>query len=534
MTVRSLDSDYTNQPPGRFNLRAQLNAQINRGMPDSVAIRLRILWPLVILPFAAVNQILAPHAVWLVLVVALSGLFGIGLLWVRHQAPRVDALRTRTGTILVAGDTLREDFELRNYSRLPVLWAEFVDSSELPGHSTGRVVACGPYSFYRWRTEVVCERRGVFRLGPHKLRFADPFGLFDVEIRSDATDILLIYPRVVHLPEFELPHGTAGESRRRRRPLRGALPSASVVEYRPGDSLRHIHWRSTARASRLMVKELEIEPSGDVWIVLDLNRSVHSGAGPESTLEQSVIVAASIAAKLLSEGERRAVGLLTVSGQLQGSDGRRVIHDQDGSEPRETPTEWKDAGIDEQAVLVVPQPGQAQLWRILSALAPVEATDVTLAELLHNSRDVLGGRRTLIVVTAQTNVEVAGHGFVHHASENGSDGSRQGQQVHDEPVSEEPGDSRLDNWVSELVHLRSSGLDSSVILIASPDEQGNRDARVHTDVLRGLLATEDISSQVLYTDQAMQPALTFRRTRRVVRSTPTGGVVTYEVEEDVG
>ena len=521
-----------------------------------------MLWPLVILPIALVNQILAPHAVWLVLVIALTGLYGIGLLWVRVQAPKVVALRERTGTLLVAGDTLRQDFELRNHSRLPVLWAEFIDESDLPGSTPGRVVACGAYTFYRWNTQVVCQRRGVFRLGPHRLHFGDPFGLFGVEVASPQSDMLVIYPRVVHLPDFELPHGNAGESRQRRRPLRGTLPSASVNEYRPGDSLRHIHWRSTARRNRLMVKELEIEPSGDVWVVLDLNRSAQRGEGARSTLEYSIIVAASVAAKLLSEGERRAVGLLTVSGQIvsgqtgsgQADSGQLALREQageDGAEDVEPSgggeAGWRESGSEQRAVLAPPQPGQAQLWRILSALAPVEATDVTLADLLHNSREVLGGRRTLIVVTSQIDIDLASSSYAHRVAEaegdgyglpdGPRDGRPDGVSAADSPEADASGADaalRRRNWLSELVHLRASGLDSSVLLIAEGDGENDGADRSGAEALGALLAAEDIASQTLYADIPLQAALTFRRTRRVVRSTPTGGVVAYDVEEDVG
>src|SRR5690606_29025177 len=98
------------------------------------------------------------------------------------------------------------------------------------------------------------------------------------------------------------------------RPQLGNLPAATVSEYRPGDSLRHVHWMSTARRGRMMVKELEIEPSGNVWVVLDLDQRVQQGSGPMGTLEHGIVVAASLAADLLSGRDQRAVGLLAYSG----------------------------------------------------------------------------------------------------------------------------------------------------------------------------------------------------------------------------
>ncbi len=491
--------------------------RLNRGMPPNVKIRMQVWWPLLLLPIVLFNQLLAPHSVWVALLVTLAGLYGIAYAWVRNQAPYVTVVRERVGSILVAGDTLREDFELRNSSRLPVLWAEFADESDVPHYQPGRVAACSAYGFYRWRSAAVCERRGVFRLGPHRLRFGDPFGIFSVDVDFDYAEALLIYPRVAKLPALRLPHGNTSGSDRRRRPIRGSLPSATVSDYRPGDSLRHIHWRSSARQSRLMVKDLEIEPSGDVWIVLDLNRNAHTVDGPNNTLEHGVIVAASLAAELLSGGERRAVGLLAASGAASRPEQRTAFA------ADERPNEQR-------TVYIEPQPGQAQLWSILSALAPVQPSDVTLAELLFSSREMLGRRRTLIVVTPQiaslrqkVNLSHRADGDRASAGEAMPDERQAGTEI-DRPT-----------WLAELVHLRSTGLDSSVLLI-TPGEDDMRSGEITRTVeaLRGLLAGYDIGCQVLGVNQRLPSVLTFRRTRRVIRSTPTGGVVSYEIEEEVG
>lgn len=326
--------------------------------------------------------------------------------------------------------------------------------------------------------------------------------------------------------------------------MRGTLPTATVSEYRPGDSLRHIHWRTSARQNRLMVKDLEIEPSGDVWIVLDLYRHVHSTGGPASTLEYAVTVAASLAAELLSGGDRRAVGLLAVA---------------------------QPAGEDGVAVNVEPLPGQAQLWTILSALASVQEGEVTLAELLHSSREILGRRRTLVVITPQiepVSREIRAQSSLappRQTLARSQDGfGAQSADLHLLPeldVADGDSSSVLDTpaWVAELVYLRSLGLDSSVLLVTPGDDEhileggprglpggqpqeGQPRGAQRAPALRargveslaGLLASYDISCQELNSGRHLPSVLTFRRTRRVIRSTPTGGVVSYEVEEEVG
>jgi hypothetical protein len=112
------------------------------------------------------------------------------------------------------------------------------------------------------------------------------------------------------------------------------------------------------------------------------------------------------------------------------------------------------------------------------------------------------------------------------------------------------------NWVAELLHLKGVGRESSVVLVAphtdSPksasyavaqekdsgaDDDGIRkgaDMALALEATRNVLARAEIPATVVVAGSPLQAALTFRRRRKVIRSTPTGGVVTYEVEEEVG
>lgn len=465
--------------PLRFP-RPDLTALWNRGLPDQVRITHTIVWPLLLTPIILLNQLVTPHPVWVVLLVALVSLYAIALLWVRHQALLVTLHRHRTGALLVAGDELSEEFELHNESTLPVLWAEFLDHSDLPGYNPGRVIGCGGNTSYRWNAKVVCRRRGVYQLGPHQLVLGDPFHLFTLTIDFAERETVIIYPRVLHLPPVLLPQGSTTGSARQQRPLWGAQPAATVRDYQATDSLRYVHWPITAHRGQLMVKELETEPSGAVWIVLDLNEAVYMGEGDLGTLEYSIIVAASITAQLVSSSDPRAVGLFTISGVGEAQASSMV----DQSQP---------------AVIVqAPQSGAAQLWSILAALAPVQPTAVPLVELLRTARTTLGRRSTLVVVTAQ-------------------------------PTALLPeGD-----WPAQLVHLQATGITSSVCLVAAAPTP-HAPVQESDEAVRTLLARYNIPVQSFPTTAQLPPALTFRRTRKVVRSTPTGGVVTYEEEVEVG
>lgn len=484
----------------------------NRGLPPTVRITHQVAWPLFLLPFALFSQIVTPHPVWIVLTITLMGIYGFGYFWVRSQATQLNFRRKRVGLVLVAGDALREEFELQNDSILSVLWAELIDHSTLPGYTPGRVVACGSNAIYRWQTAVECPQRGIYRLGPHELTLGDPLGLFRLHLQYDYNEVILIYPRVAHLPSHLLPHGDTSGAARQRRPLRGVLPSASVRHYQSTDSLRYVHWPITAHAGQLMVKEMEIEPGGAVWLVLDLNAAMHSGKDEKSTLEFGVVLAASLAAELLLGGDRRAVGLLAVSGhdptQLQLAPLTEFSNSQSEGLTRRDPQSSTFNPQSSQAVLVSPQLGQVQLWRILGALAAVQAADVGLADLLRSSGSKIGRRGTVIVITPQLH-SMAGP----------------------------------DDWTVELLHLQAMGVASSVLLVAPAAGEradgssgGNQNGASGEEVgaaLNSVLARYDIPLQRWQAGERLPSALIFRRTRKVVRSTPTGGAVSYDVEEEV-
>lgn len=469
----------------RNPLRKMVARWLNRDLAPDRQISLQIAWPLWLLPLVLLNQLIAPHVVWVVLLIALCGFYVVGYFWVRVQTPALTLTRRRVGSILVAGDLLQEEFELKNSSPLPLLWAELHDDSTVPGYNVGRVVACEGENVYRWRTEVLCKQRGLYRLGPHKMQLQDPFGFFAVTVANSADEIVLIYPRVVHLPPVQLPHGNSQGSDRHRRPLLGNMPAATVSDYQRGDSLRHVHWASTARRGRMMVKDLEIEPSGNIWLVMNLDASVQQGEGPSSTLEYGIVVTASLAAELLGGRDQRAVGLLALRGDESGKG------------------EVESGGL----VEVLPGVGSAHTWSILSALAPVQAGKLGLAALLASSRNRINRHSTLTVITP-----IASGNFE-------NDGATQLSN----------GDVRETDWVAELVHLKGIGVGCSVVLVA-PEAGDLRDG----EGVQALLARLDIPCTVLVAGAPLPSLLTFRRRRRIVRSTPTGGVVSYEVDEEVG
>lgn len=328
--------------------------------------------PLALIALLLFLQIINPSKAWSWPLVGLATMLVIAYLWARQMRDRVTASRELRGTWVVVGDVLQEHFRLQNDSPLPVLWAEVVDTSDVPGYSANRVETAPANGVRRWRMRGVCQRRGLFTLGPWELHMGDPLGLFRVIHRYSDTRALLVYPRVMHLPALNLPRGAAeGTSRTSQRAVEQTIAASNVRDYAPGDALRLVHWRITAHHDSLMVREFDVEPSGNLWIVLDLDDRVHVGEGQESTEEYGVILAASLAAEMLRQN--RAVGLVAF-----------------GQEP----------------TFSLPQRGQAQLWRLLHLLTGVStAPDRPLTRVLKEISPTLGRGMTLVVITPSLNAD---------------------------------------------------------------------------------------------------------------------------------
>ena len=211
------------------------------------------------------------------------------------------------------GETLRVTYTVRNAGRFPKLWLELHNPTTLPVPLPGRALALGPHAERAWAARVPLSARGHFRVDPLVIRTGDPFGLFEASATVGTGTAVTVYPRVEPLPRWRLPASTLeGSSSTPERTLQTTPLVTSVRPYAPGDAYNRIHWKSTARQGELQVKEFDLEQTADLWIVLDLDRHVQTGAGDESTLESAVRVAASLAAHALDQN--RAVGM-TVAAQ---------------------------------------------------------------------------------------------------------------------------------------------------------------------------------------------------------------------------
>jgi uncharacterized protein (DUF58 family) len=147
--------------------------------------------------------------------------------------------------------------------------------------------------------------RGRHHIGPLTARFSDPLGMAEYERDLAGRSPLLVLPRVT--PLRGLPaglgrgEGESGSTGLRRGP---GERDALVREYQPGDPLRTVHWRSTARRDELMVRLEERPWHGGVTVMIDRRSQAHQGIGRHSSLEWAIEVVASVCIHLIARGRK--------------------------------------------------------------------------------------------------------------------------------------------------------------------------------------------------------------------------------------
>jgi hypothetical protein len=170
----------------------------------------------------------------------------------------------------------------------------------------------------RWKRSVTyvvrSEVRGKFTIGPMKVRLSDPFGMVELDRAFQSTSSLVVTPRVVPLPVVPLSGAWTGSGDNRPRAFAsGSAEDVTVREYRRGDDLRRVHWRSSAHAGGLMVRREEQPWQSRATLFLDNRKIAHRGSGAASSLEHAVSIAASIGVHLVQRGFN--VRLVTASGE---------------------------------------------------------------------------------------------------------------------------------------------------------------------------------------------------------------------------
>jgi len=303
---------------------------------------------------------------------------GIGLLtfvWMRQALSGVRS-RRRFSARAFHGEEVAVELDVTNQGRWPLLWLRVHESIPLSLHVPNfehRIVSLAPGEKTTLHYQLNCQRRGYYHLGPLWLETGDLLQLTANRQAVFDAEPFIVYPRVVPLRQLGLPSQLPfGNLPSRQRIFEDPSRFFGVRDYVPGDSLRRINWKSSARLRRLQVKRFQPAIALHTVILLDLNDEAYSLRGRAVGGEMGIVVAASIAAHLIER--RQQVGLALL--------GRDQVTQYTGLQ------------------VISPAHGREHLMRILEALARAEmAPTAPLASVLPQVNAGLGWGSTAVVIS---------------------------------------------------------------------------------------------------------------------------------------
>ncbi|MHA3684004.1 DUF58 domain-containing protein [Leucobacter sp. HY1908] len=235
---------------------------------------------------------------------------------------------------VVAGGEVQVRLRINNNSARPAMPAV----AEMPVGAALREVTIpfvAPGAALELPLTIPTPTRGVIRVGPLTIARQDPIGLVRREVTWPEKHLVHVHPATAMLP----PH-TAGlvrdlEGAASRRLTDSDLSFYAVREYAPGDAMRHVHWKSTAKTGTLMVRQYEESQTARVAVLFDARREEYLN---DEEFELGVSVAASLSLQAVREGRERYVASAWAPGRVRPSiDGLEELPSRD---PQQLLNSW--------------------------------------------------------------------------------------------------------------------------------------------------------------------------------------------------
>ncbi len=346
----------------------------------------------------------------LIFVAGLLALFLAALpeVWYRFCLTGVVYERHLAESRVMFGEQISLRVRIENRKLLPLPWIEVRDELpealapptgrvELHDARAGYVVLINTFSLWWYqrvtrRYQIPGLKRGVFTLGPLKLESGDPFGLLTREQERRLLDTVLVYPPVLPIERFGLPpRHPFGERAAPRRLLEDPARVVGVRDWLPGDGLRRVHWKASARAMTLQSKEYEASTTYTLELFININAYDNPILGLNPPLVELLIAAAaSIATWAIEQGYE--VGVYSNGLQATG---------EGEAAPSLSPIEASQ-GLFQTARLTIPASSRReQLTRVLEGLARLIAYfGPPLEQTLSAAQRRLPAGATLVVLSS--------------------------------------------------------------------------------------------------------------------------------------
>jgi uncharacterized protein (DUF58 family) len=318
------------------------------------------------------------------LLYALFGIFVLGRLWAQRSV-RAVALQRMHEERLFLGDQVPVQLEIHNTGWLPVLWLRLNDGVPLELGSSALhrwVISLAPHERQILSYTVKGRRRGYYRLGPLATLGGDLLGSATYRGRHHHDNLVIVYPKIVPLRELGFPSQSPfGTLPSRQRLFEDPTRIRGVRDYQPGDSLRRMDWKTSARVGALQVRRYEPTMALETGILLNLDSDDYPPQDCRDATERGIVVAASLATHLIEK--RQAVSLAT-----------------NGRDPLQDPPTAEEART---ASTLPLRKGREHLMQVLDLLARIERTSedeaVPFLDLLSRRTLALPWGSTVAIIT---------------------------------------------------------------------------------------------------------------------------------------
>jgi uncharacterized protein (DUF58 family) len=341
--------------------------------------------------------ILAAWGGQVILVILLGlilGVAGLSLLWSHWSLKAVTCERQLTTMRVFPGEHLELTLRLTNRKIIPLPWVEVCDevpsgflgemSQNLLGRPGYELISKSTsilwYSTINWKYRLFCSRRGYYKLGPLSVTSGDIFGFYPRTSYQALVDYIIVYPKIYSISRFTVSSNyPQGDSKSEKRIFQDPSRMIGIRDYVPGDPLRRIHWKASARQQKLQVKLFEATTTlkAALFLVVDSFREI--GAMRLKELELGISTAGSIATYFIEN--KNHVGLW-VNTQLADSN---------------------------QPARIAPGAGVEKLVQILETLAKVvPAENMPFVQYFEKERQSLSTGLTLIFIMAEISSRMVG------------------------------------------------------------------------------------------------------------------------------
>jgi uncharacterized protein (DUF58 family) len=325
--------------------------------------------------------------------------------------------RSLANTEINLGEAVDAWLSIENQKGLPALWTfwqDYIDEDLDVEDAVCHYKTFSPNQTHELKYRLHSTRRGLFQVGPTVVETSGPLGLVRRFLVGQSVDFITVLPKVVSIKK-----GLAQGQRpvhqvpRRRSIFEDPSRFMGMRDYRPGDSMRRIHWRATARSGKIQVKLFEPSVLTGVLLAVDMGLRAYPQTRTkpreiDPLLELTITSAASLGEYVLTGDQQ--IGLIS-----NGTDAaERYPEDWTGGTFRRLDQALEKteshAGITPyQPVEIEPAKGHWQYKRLLNALARLlPSASIELADLLMTELPRLPRSLVVMVITPVINASLTG------------------------------------------------------------------------------------------------------------------------------